>query len=124
MREALDQILAGHEPYPAVVVDRAWNLVAANPAMRSLAEEVAIDPALLEPPVNIMRLGFHPRGLAPLIVNLGQWRAHFCQRLERQLAVTGDPDLAALLEEVGGYPSPATSRIRRPIPRRARCSVR
>jgi transcriptional regulator with XRE-family HTH domain len=106
VREALDQILTGHEPYPAVVVDRAWNLVAANSAMRSLTQEVAIDPALLEPPVNIMRLGFHPRGVAPLIVNLGQWRAHFCQRLERQLAVTGDPDLAALLEEVAGYPIP------------------
>jgi transcriptional regulator with XRE-family HTH domain len=106
VREALDQILTGHEPYPAVVVDRAWNLVAANSAMLSLAEEVAIDPALLEPPVNILRVGFHPRGLAPLIVNLGQWRAHFCQRLERQLAVTGDPDLAALLEEIAGYPIP------------------
>ena len=106
VREALDQILAGHEPYPGVVVDRAWNLVAANSAMRGLTEEVVIDPVLLEPPVNIMRLGFHPRGLAPLIVNLGQWRAHFCQRLEQQLAVTGDPDLAALLEEVAGYPIP------------------
>src|SRR3954471_2735606 len=83
VREALDQILAGHEPYPAVVVDRAWNLVGANSAMRGLTEDVVIDPALLEPPVNIMRLGFHPRGLAPLIVNLGQWRAHFCQRLQR-----------------------------------------
>jgi transcriptional regulator with XRE-family HTH domain len=106
VRAAVDQILTRHEPYPAVVVDRAWNLVAANSAMRGLAVEVVIDPALLEPPVNIMRLGFHPRGLAPLIVNLGQWRAHFCQRLERQLAVTGDPDLAALLEELAGYPIP------------------
>jgi transcriptional regulator with XRE-family HTH domain len=106
VRAAVDQILTRHEPYPAVVVDRAWNLVAANSAMRGLTEEVVIDPALLEPPVNIMRLGFHPRGLAPLIVNLGQWRAHFCERLERQLAVTGDPDLAALLEEVAGYPIP------------------
>lgn len=106
VRAAVDQILTRHEPYPAVVVDRAWNLVAANSAMRGLTEEVAIDPALLEPPVNIMRLGFDPRGLAPLIVNLGQWRAHFCQRLERQLAVTGDPDLADLLEEVAAYPIP------------------
>jgi transcriptional regulator with XRE-family HTH domain len=104
VREALDQILTGHEPYPAVVVDRAWNLVAANPAMRALAEGVAIDPALLEPPVNVLRVGFHPRGLAPLIVNLSQWRTHFCRRLERQVAVTGDPELAALLEEVAGYP--------------------
>jgi transcriptional regulator with XRE-family HTH domain len=116
VREALDQILTGHEPYPAVVVDRAWNLVAANSAMRGLTEEVVIDPALLEPPVNIMRLGFHPRGLAPLIVNLGQWRAHFCQRLERQLAVTGDPDLAALLEEVAGYPIPGDERDPAPDP--------
>jgi transcriptional regulator with XRE-family HTH domain len=106
VRAALDQILTGHEPYPGVVVDRAWNLVAVNSAMRGLTDEVVIDPALLEPPVNIMRLGFHPRGVAPLIVNLGQWRAHFCRRLERQLAVTGDPDLADLLEEVGGYPIP------------------
>ena len=91
MREALDRILSGHEPYPAVVVDRAWNLVAANSAMRRLAEEVEIDPALLEPPVNMMRLGLHPRGLAPLIVNLGQWRAHLLERLERQLAVDRRP---------------------------------
>jgi transcriptional regulator with XRE-family HTH domain len=104
VREALDQILTGHEPYPAIVVDRAWNLVAANSAMRGLAEQVAIDPALLEPPVNVLRLGFHPRGLAPLIVNLGRWRTHFCRRLERQVGVTGDPDLAVLLDEVAGYP--------------------
>jgi transcriptional regulator with XRE-family HTH domain len=106
VREALDQILTGHEPYPAVVVDRAWNLVAANSAMRGLAQEAPIDPALLEPPVNVLRVGFHPRGLAPLIVNFGQWRAHFCQRLERQVAATRDPELAALLEEVAGYPAP------------------
>jgi transcriptional regulator with XRE-family HTH domain len=106
VREALDQILTGHEPYPAVVVDRAWNLVAANSAMRGLTEGVAIDPALLEPPVNVLRVGFHPCGLAPLIVNLGEWRTHFCRRIERQLAVTGDSDLAALLDEVSGYPIP------------------
>src|SRR3954451_14142595 len=69
VREALDQILAGHEPYPAFVVDRAWNYVAANSAMRDLNEGVAIDPALLAPPVNVLRLSFHPRGLAPLFVN-------------------------------------------------------
>lgn len=106
VREALDQILAGHEPYPAVVVDRAWNFVAANSAMRGLIGEVTIDPALLEPPVNALRVSFHPHGLAPLIVNLGRWRTHFCQRLERQVAVTGDLELAALLEEVAGYPIP------------------
>jgi len=106
VREALDLILAGHDPYPAVVVDRAWNFVAANSAMLGLTEEVAIDPALLEPPVNVLRVGLHPRGLAPLMVNLDEWRAHFLARLERQVAITGDDDLAHLIEEIAGYPVP------------------
>jgi transcriptional regulator with XRE-family HTH domain len=105
VREALDVILSGHEPNPAVVVDRGWNLVAANAAMGALTEWV--DPALLEPPINVMRVGLHPRGLAARIVNLGEVHAHFAGRLERQVAITGDEDLAALFEEVSGYPAPA-----------------
>src|SRR3954464_16019097 len=81
VREALDRILAAHEPYPAVVFNRAWTLVAANAPMAAVAGWVAIDPALPEPPINILRAGLHPRGLAPLIVNLAEWRAHFLQRL-------------------------------------------
>jgi transcriptional regulator with XRE-family HTH domain len=104
VREALDLILTGHEPYPAVVVDRGWNLVAANAAMEALAAWV--DPALLEPPVNVMRVGLHPRGLARWIVNLGEVRAYFVGRLQRQVAITGAQDLAGLLEEVEGYPAP------------------
>ncbi len=104
VREALDLILTGHEPNPAVVVDRGWNLVAANSAMTALAGWV--DPALLEPPVNVMRVGLHPGGMAARIVNLGEVHAHFAGRLERQVAVTGDEGLAALLEEVSGYPHP------------------
>jgi hypothetical protein len=104
VREALDVILTGHEPNPAVVVDRSWNLVAANAAMAALARSV--DPALLEPPVNVMRLGLNPRGLAAGIVNLGEVRAYFVGRLERQVALSGDQSLAALLEEVASYPSP------------------
>lgn len=104
IREALDKILTGHEPYPAVVVDRGWNLVAANSAVVALAEWV--DPALLEPPVNVMRVGLHPRGLAPRIINLGEVRAYFVERLQRQVAITGDQNLAALLEEVAAYPAP------------------
>ncbi len=106
VREALDRILAAHEPYPAVVFDRAWNLVAANAPMTELAASVDIDPALLEPPVNILRTGLHPRGLAPLIVNLAEWRAHFLGRLERQIAISGDDDLRSLMDEVAGYPAP------------------
>ena len=104
VREALDRILAAHEPYPAIVFDRMWNLVVANAPMSALTERVDIDPALLEPPVNVLRVGLHPRGLAPLIVNLGDWRAHFLERLSRQVALTGDPALRALMEEIAAYP--------------------
>jgi transcriptional regulator with XRE-family HTH domain len=106
VRDALDVVLSGHEPYPAVAVDRVWNLVAANSPMLAMVESVEIDPALLEPPVNVMRLGLHPRGLGPLFVNLGDWHAHWLKWLERQLAATGDGQLAALIEEVAGFPVP------------------
>src|ERR671915_2117665 len=95
VREALDLILTGHEPYPAIVVDRAWNLVAANSPVLALTEGVEVDPALLEPPVNAVRVSLHSGGLAPLIVNLDEWRAFFRDRLERQIAITGDDDLAS-----------------------------
>ena len=108
VRDALDVILRGHEPYPALAVDRAWNLVAANAPMYALT--AAIDPVLLEPPINVMRVGLHPRGLGPLMVNLGDWHAHWLERLERQLAVTGDEELAALIDEIAGYPVPAPER--------------
>ena len=104
VREALDLILTGHEPYPAVVVDRDWNVVAGNSPMAAVAEWV--DPALLEPPVNAMRVGLHPRGLAQWIINLAHVRAYFVGRLERQVAITGDEGLAALLAEVSAYPAP------------------
>lgn len=106
VREALGRILAAHEPYPAVVFDRAWNLVAANAAMSALTASVEVDPALLEPPINILRIGLHPRGLAPLIVNFAEWRAHFLERLAHQIAMTGDGRLRTLMEEVAAYPAP------------------
>ncbi|HYP47082.1 MAG TPA: helix-turn-helix transcriptional regulator [Thermoleophilaceae bacterium] len=106
VREALDLILAGHEPYPAVAVDRHWNLVAANGALAALTAHVVVDPELLGPPVNVLRLGLHPRGLAPLYTNLGDWRRHFRERLVRQAMASGDAELAALVEEIAGYPEP------------------
>ena len=93
VREALDLILKEHEPYPAVVVDRAWNLVATNAPVLALIERIDVDPALLEPPINVLRVVFHPRGLAPWLADLGAWRASFCERLERQVAITGDEGL-------------------------------
>jgi len=93
-----------HEPNPAVVLDRYWNVVAGNSPMRLLSEWVA--PDLLKPPVNAMRVGLHPRGLARWIMNPGQVRTYFVGRLERQVALTGDPQLIALLEDVADYPGP------------------
>src|ERR671914_2561583 len=106
VRDALDVILRGHEPYPAVAVDRAWNLVDANSPMYALTAVVDVDPVLLEPPINVMRVGLHPRGLGPLFANLGDWRAHWLKRLERQLATTGDEQLASLIDEIASYSEP------------------
>lgn len=103
VREALDLILTAQEPYPAVVVDRGWNLVAANSAMATLATWV--DPVLLQPPVNVMRVGLHPCGLARWTINLSEVRAYFLGRLAHQVAITGDDGLASLLEEVTAYPA-------------------
>ncbi|BCB87410.1 helix-turn-helix domain-containing protein [Phytohabitans suffuscus] len=101
VRDAIRQILAGHEPYPAVVVDRAWRLVDANTSVAVLTEGVA--PELLAPPLNVMRLTLHPDGMAPRVANLPQWRAHLLERMRRQL-LTGDDELAALYDELRGYP--------------------
>jgi transcriptional regulator with XRE-family HTH domain len=106
VREALDRILAAHEPYPGVIFDRAWNLVATNPPMAEFAATVEIDPALLEPPINLLRTGLHPRGFAPLIVNLAEWRGHFLKRLAQQIAISGDNGLRSLMDEVAAYPVP------------------
>ncbi len=102
VRDALGRVLAGHEPYPAIAVDRGWNLVASNAALGPLLEGAS--PKLLQPPVNCIRLSLHPDGLAPRIINLGEWRAHLLHRLERQVALTGDAQLADLLDEVRSYP--------------------
>ena len=85
-------MLAGHEPYPALAVDRHWTLVAANAAVGRAASAGA-DPALLRPPVNVLRLSLHPKGMAPRIANLAEWRAHLLARLRRQIEVTADPVL-------------------------------
>jgi transcriptional regulator with XRE-family HTH domain len=104
VRAALDQVLAGHEPYPAAVVDREWEMVAGNRGVALLVDGVA--PELLEPPVNVLRVALPPDGMAPRIANLGEWRAHLLERLARQVTLTGDPALATLLDELNGYPGP------------------
>jgi transcriptional regulator with XRE-family HTH domain len=102
-RGAIELVLKGHEPFPALAIDRHWNLVAANAALGPMLAGVA-ERSLLEAPINVLRLSLHPEGLAPRIANLGEWRAHLLDRLRRQIAVTGDPVLADLLRELSAYP--------------------
>jgi transcriptional regulator with XRE-family HTH domain len=111
-RSAIDLLLKGHEPYPAIAVDRHWTLLAANAAVAPLLAAVA-DPDLLRPPVNVLRLSLHPGGLAPAIVNLGEWRGHLLARLRQQIRATADPLLAELLTELLSYPVPASPPVRK-----------
>jgi len=101
-RRAIELVLAGHEPYPALVFDRHWSVLATNKAVGVLLE--GADPVLTEGPVNALRLALHPAGLAPRIVNLGQWRAHLLHNLRAQIEATADPTLVALEAEVAAYP--------------------
>lgn len=104
-RHAVEAVLRGHEPYPALAVDRHWVLLAANRMLGALVAQA--DPALLQPPVNVLRLSLHPDGLASQIVNWHEWRAHILHRLQRQIDASGDRTLHALRDELAAYPAPA-----------------
>ncbi len=104
-REAINLVLKAHEPNPALAYDRHWNLVSANRMLAPILEGVA--PHLLSPPFNILRVAFHPEGLAPRTVNLGEWAAHLLERLHRQCEATADPGLIKLYNELRSYPLPA-----------------
>jgi transcriptional regulator with XRE-family HTH domain len=110
-RKAVDIILAGHEPHPALVVDRGWNLVSANRMIPALLADVA--PELLAPPMNVLRLTLHPKGLAPRVANLHEWRAHLLERLRREVELTADQRLSDLLVELKAYPIPGGQPSRR-----------
>jgi transcriptional regulator with XRE-family HTH domain len=105
IKDALDQLLKGHEPFPAIVVDRAWNVVAANAAIPMLTAGAAVH--LLAPPINALKLTLHPEGMAPRIANLGQWRAHLLRDLAVQAEATGDDTLHELRTELEAYPGPS-----------------
>jgi transcriptional regulator with XRE-family HTH domain len=102
VRAAVRQILDGHSPYPAVLVDQHWHLVEANSAVALLT--AGAEPHLLTPPINVLRLSLHPDGMAPRILNLPVWRAHLLHRLRQQAVTTNDPALHELHEELRGYP--------------------
>jgi transcriptional regulator with XRE-family HTH domain len=101
-RGALQRLLDAHAPSPALAVDRHWNLVAHNAMIPLLLQHAA--PALLQPPVNVLRVSLHPQGVAPLIENLPAWREHVLARLQRQIVASGDARLVALHEELRALP--------------------
>ncbi|MFJ8251463.1 helix-turn-helix domain-containing protein [Streptomyces sp. NPDC094466] len=105
LREGLDRLLVAYEPYPALVVDGVYGVVAANRGIALLLE--GVPEKLLAPPVNAMRLTLHPEGLAPRIVNLPEWRADLLAQMDRQIALVRSPELRALYDEVAAYPVPA-----------------
>ena len=105
-KASIDLLLKAYEPYPALTVDRHWNIVSANRGVSSLLKMV--DAELLKPPANALRISLHPRGLAPHILNLAQWRGHLLERLRRQLRINRDPVLDSLLRELNGFDSDAS----------------
>ncbi|MFD4022569.1 helix-turn-helix domain-containing protein [Streptomyces sp. NPDC058576] len=106
LRESLDRLLAAYEPYPALVVDGTYGVVAANRGIALMLDGVS--EKLLTPPVNAMRLTLHPEGLAPRIVNLREWRADLLAQMDRQIALERSPALRELHDEVAAYPAPST----------------
>ncbi|MEU7278259.1 helix-turn-helix transcriptional regulator [Streptomyces sp. NPDC045431] len=106
LREGIKRLLAGYDPYPAVVVDGSYTVVAANRGIAMLLDGVAEH--LLAPPMNAMRITLHPQGLAPRIRNLREWRGHLLAQMERQIALARSEPLRLLYEEVAAYPLPET----------------
>lgn len=113
-RAAIDAILAGSLPYPAFALDRRWQVVATNGALPQLYD--GVEPALLAPPVNVLRLSLHPKGIAARIANLGEWREHLLRRLRGQIELTADPVLIDLMSELRSYPAPPHARAPEPGP--------
>ncbi|MGW0249059.1 helix-turn-helix domain-containing protein [Nocardia goodfellowii] len=109
VRSAVRQILDGHQPYPALAIDQSWTMIDANAGVALLL--TGIDPALLTPPVNALRLTLHPDGLAARILNLPEWRGHIFARLTRQIEATGSPELAELHAELRQYPGGHTELV-------------
>ena len=114
IRQTVEAILTGHMPFPAIAVDGRWTLLHANGAAAALFD--GIDPAMLAPPLNVLRLSLHPQGLAPRIANLAEWRHHVLERLKVQMEGSGDPFLSELHAELSAYPAPPAPKESRAHP--------
>ncbi|MFJ4777060.1 helix-turn-helix domain-containing protein [Streptomyces sp. NPDC088762] len=104
LRQGLERLLSGYEPYPALVVDATYHVIAANRGILMLLD--GLPEHLLAPPLNAMRITLHPEGLAPRIRNFKEWRGHLLAQMERQIALARSEPLRALYEEVSAYPVP------------------
>ncbi|MET7437484.1 helix-turn-helix transcriptional regulator [Streptomyces sp. NPDC005496] len=104
LRQGMERLIQGYEPYPALVVDATYTVLAANRGITMLLD--GVPGFLLEPPLNAMRLTLHPQGLAPRIRNLREWRGHLLAQMERQIALHRSDALRALYEEVAAHPVP------------------
>ncbi|HKE77130.1 MAG TPA: helix-turn-helix transcriptional regulator [Acidimicrobiales bacterium] len=108
VRDAVALLLAGHEPFPAIAVDRHWDLVGANAPAGAIMSD-GVDPALLAPTCNAIRVVLHPDGLASRVVNFAQYAANLVDRLRREAGAYADDRLGELIEEICGYPGVAGS---------------
>lgn len=106
-RAAVQRLLDAHDPYPGVVIDRCWNIVGANAAASALT--AGLPEHLLGPPANVYRLSLHPDGLAGRTLNFAEWAGYLLNQLRRTIALTGDPGLQALDDEVREYPGVASA---------------
>ncbi|MFE2144451.1 helix-turn-helix domain-containing protein [Streptomyces sp. NPDC059456] len=121
LRQGLERLLTGYEPYPALVVDATYDVIAANRGIAMLLD--GLPAHLLAPPLNAMRITLHPEGLAPRILNLAEWRGHLLAQMERQIALSRSAPLRALYEEVAGYPVAARPGDAGPEPEEAVPSI-
>jgi transcriptional regulator with XRE-family HTH domain len=103
VRASLERMLAAHDPYPGVVIDRLWNVVLANAAALALVD--GLPDHVLGPTLNVYRVCLHPDGLAGRTRNLPEWADYLLRTLRRSIVLTGDPGLETLLDELRGYPN-------------------
>lgn len=113
LREGMERLIQGYDPYPALVMDAMYNVVAANRGVLMLLD--GVPESLLEPPLNAMRLTLHPEGMAPRIRNLREWRGHLLAQMERQIALHRSQPLRELYEEVAAYPLARTDDVAQPL---------
>src|SRR6185312_12939653 len=117
VKAAIDAVLAGHSPYPAVVTDACWNLVAANAGCVVLVEGLDEGAAaeLLRPPINVMRLCLHPRGLSPRLLNRAEVHSSILRRVRRTANATASSEIQHLYQELAGYRPPGPTASTQPV---------